>query len=109
MFAAVAAAIDLVLSERKRGISGQQPDATALCERRRLVRLGKSEIVLDILREGEALAVRVVEANGEQGLLLNSNWMPGDPIWSGTINGQPMAMQVRRLVNGFEPRWVLAW
>ncbi len=32
---------------------------------------------------------------------LMSDWKPGDPIWSGTINSEPVAVQVRSLPNGF--------
>ena len=56
--AAVAAAIDHVLGERKRRISGQRPDAAVTRERRRVVRLGDAEFVLDINREDDGLAVR---------------------------------------------------
>ncbi len=56
--AAVAAAIDHVLGERKRRISGQRPDASVTRERRRVVRLGDAEFALDIYREDDGLAVR---------------------------------------------------
>ena len=64
MLAAVAAAIDHVLGERKRRISGQTPGASVTRERRRVVRLGEREIALDIGRDGDALAVRFVGGNG---------------------------------------------
>jgi propionyl-CoA carboxylase alpha chain len=32
---------------------------------------------------------------------LLSSWIPGDPVWQGTINGHPVAMQVRPIPNGF--------
>ena len=58
MLAAVAAAIDHVLGERKRRISGQRPGAAVTRERRRVVRLGEREIMLDITREDDGLALR---------------------------------------------------
>src|SRR6266487_3232315 len=64
VLAAVAAAMDHVLGERKRRISGQRPGAAVTRERRRAVRLGESEIALDITREGDALVVRF-EATGK--------------------------------------------
>src|SRR5256884_3034028 len=64
VLAAVAAAIDHVLGERKRRISGQRPGAAVTREQRRAVRLGESEIALDITREGDALVVRF-EATGK--------------------------------------------
>src|SRR5215468_9846914 len=58
VLAAVAAAMDHVLGERNRRISGQRTGAAVTRERRRAGRLGNSEITLEITREGEALAVR---------------------------------------------------
>ena len=33
--------------------------------------------------------------------MLVSSWKPGDPVWSGLIDGQPVAVQVRPVANGF--------
>jgi len=101
--AAVAAAIDHVLGERKRQISGQLIGRPVQRERRRAVWLGRDEITLDIAREADGLAVRFVGADGALGPLhrLASPWMPGNPVWQGTVNGQLVAMQVRPVPNGF--------
>jgi propionyl-CoA carboxylase alpha chain len=104
VLAAVAAAIDHVLGERKRRISGQRPGAAVTREQRRAVRLGESEIALDIMREGDALAVRF-EAAGKgrrSAHVLASAWKPGDPVWSGTIDDRRIAVQVRPVLNGFD-------
>ena len=58
VLAAVAAAVDHVVGERKRRISGQRPGAAVRREQRRAVRLGDGEIALDIRRDGDALRVR---------------------------------------------------
>ena len=36
------------------------------------------------------------------GHALSSNWVPGMPVWAGTIDGAPIAMHVRMIPNGFE-------
>jgi propionyl-CoA carboxylase alpha chain len=101
VLAAVAAAVDHVLGERKRRISGQQPGSAVTREQRRVMRLGESELVLDIVREDDSLAVRF--NGGRKGpLLLASAWKPGDPVWSGTIDGHPISVQVRPVPNGFD-------
>ena len=101
--AAVAAAIDHVLGERKRGISGQKAGRAVTRERRRVVKLGDAELILDIAREADGIAVQFVDANGNSGAsqVLLSSWKPGDPVWSGMIDGQPAAVQVRTILNGF--------
>ncbi|MDA9423391.1 MULTISPECIES: acetyl-CoA carboxylase biotin carboxylase subunit [Bradyrhizobium] len=100
--AAVGAAIDHVLGERKRQISGQMGGRIVQRERRRAVWLDREEIQLEIAREGEAIAVRFVDAEGKTGNahLLQSSWRPGDPVWQGTIDGQFVAVQARPIANG---------
>ncbi len=102
VLAAVAAAVDHVLGERKRRISGQQPGSTVTREQRRSVRLGDDEIVLDIVRSANALVVRFAEHAAGHGHVLISEWRPGDLRWSGTIDGRPVSVQVRPALNGFE-------
>src|SRR6478752_4116463 len=101
--AAVAAAIDHVLGERKRQISGQLTGRLVQRERRRAVWLDRDEIGLDVAREADGIAVRFIDADGLPGNphQLVSAWTPGDPVWQGTIDGQLVAMQVRPIPNGF--------
>src|ERR1700716_829983 len=66
--AAVAAAIDHVLGERKRQISGQMTTSRLVQrERRRAVWLDRNEIALDIARENEGITVRFIRADGTLG------------------------------------------
>ncbi|QDF38593.1 acetyl/propionyl/methylcrotonyl-CoA carboxylase subunit alpha [Bradyrhizobium symbiodeficiens] len=100
--AAVGAAIDHVLGERKRQISDQMGGRVVQRERRRAVWLDRQEIQLEVAREGDAIAVRFVDAEGKAGNshLLASPWKPGDPVWQGTIDGHLVAVQVRPIPNG---------
>ncbi|MGX7745125.1 acetyl-CoA carboxylase biotin carboxylase subunit [Rhodopseudomonas parapalustris] len=102
--AAVGAAIDRVIGERKRKISGQMIGRAVIRERRRCVWLERSEVPLDVIREGEAFVVRFANPDGSLGQphQLLSSWMPGDPVWEGTIDGRPVAVQVRPIPNGFK-------
>jgi propionyl-CoA carboxylase alpha chain len=100
VMAAVAAAIDHVLGERKRRISGQRPGQTVVRESARVVRLGEREVELAIAREGEAHIVRF--ASEKKGHRLVSSWKPGDPLWSGSYDGRAIAVQVRPALNGFD-------
>ncbi|EJN13749.1 acetyl/propionyl-CoA carboxylase, alpha subunit, partial [Bradyrhizobium sp. YR681] len=100
--AAVGAAIDHVLGERKRQISGQMAGRVVQRERRRAVWLDRQEILLEVAREGDAIAIRFVDADGKVGNahLLQSAWKPGDPVWQGTIDGHVVAVQARPVPNG---------
>src|ERR1041385_2445920 len=101
--AAVAAAIDHVLGERKRQISGQLIGRPVQRERRRAVWLERHAIARDVAREGEEIAVRFVGTDGAPGAAhrLISAWKPGEPVWHGSIDGHAVAMQVRPVPNGF--------
>jgi len=101
VLAAVTAAMDHVLGERKRRISGQQPGTTTTREQQRTVRLGDEEQVLAITREDNRLLVRF-EGGNKKGHVLASNWKPGDPVWAGTFDGRPIWVQVRAALNGFD-------
>src|SRR5205814_2742182 len=100
--AAVGAAIDHVLGERKRQISGQLTGRPVQRERRRTVWLDRAEIALDIVRENDFITVRFVGADGTPGSphQLVSPWVPGEPVWQGTIDGHLVARQVRPIPNG---------
>ncbi len=101
VLAAVAAAIDHVLGERKRQISGQMTGRTVTRESERAVWLGKEEYKLEVKRENGTVEVRF-PAKGKAGVRhLHSDWAPGDPLWTGTINSHPVAVQVRPIPNGF--------
>jgi propionyl-CoA carboxylase alpha chain len=121
VLAAVAAAIDHVAGERRRRISGQLPGRAVTREGRRAVRLGESEIKLDIARaergstasprseplpstampDAAALEVRFLEGGASESHLLVSGWKPGDGLWAGSLDGRPISVQVRPALNGF--------
>jgi len=96
--AAVAAAIDHVLGERKRRISPQM-NSTVTRERRRAIWLGGEEIHADVEHDGSAVTVTFEDGARH---VLHSHWRPGDPLWSGTLDGKPLAVHVRPVPNGFE-------
>ncbi len=98
VLAAVAAAIDHVLGERKRRISGQMNGRLVTRESRRLVRLGENELRLQVGRNGGLIEVQF---DGKKPRRLHSDWKPGEPLWSGTVDGTPTSVQARNIPNGF--------
>ena len=96
--AAVAAAIDHVLGERKRQISGQMNTGVTR-ERRRAIWLGPDEVHADVEHDGKAIAVTFEDGARR---LLRSDWAPGSPLWTGSLDGVPIAVHVRAVPNGFE-------
>ena len=97
--AAVAAAVDHVLGERKRRVSGQLSGRTVTRESRRAVWLGEREVKLEVKRGNGDIDVGF---GGKTGVRrLRSDWKPGDALWRGTINDKPLTVQVRAIPNGF--------
>ncbi len=96
--AGVAAAIDHVMGERKRRIS-EQSNSAVTRERRRAIWLGNDEIHADVVREGDAITVLFEDGNSH---VLSSKWIPGMPVWVGSLDGTAVAAHVRMIPNGFE-------
>jgi len=100
--AAVAVAIDHVLGERKRRISGQMSGRGVTRERRRLVRMGDGNYSCDVERQREKIAVTFYDdGNGARTHALESAWKPGDVVWTGRFDGTTKSVQVRPIANGF--------
>ena len=100
VLAAVAAAIDHVLGERKRRISGQLGGKSVTRESERAVWLGEEEIRLTVKRENGVIEVRFHGGKARASRVV-SNWKPGAPVWNGTVDGRPATVQVRAIPNGF--------
>ncbi len=101
VLASVAAAIDHVLGERKRKISGQMNGRSVTRESQRAVWLGATEYWLEVKRENGIIEVRFPGKGKDARRHLQSDWKPGDVLWRGTINSEPAAVQVRTLPNSF--------
>ena len=100
VLAAVAAAVDHVLGERKRRISGQLGGKTVTRESERAVWLGDKQIRLTVKRENGVIEVRFHDGKVRASRVV-SDWKPGAPVWSGTVDGHPATVQVRTIPNGF--------
>ena len=84
--AGVAAAIDHVLGERKR--QHFRPIGRAVTrERRRAIWLGGEELQADVAHDGKAITVLFEDGNRH---VLASDWVPGTPVWDGTVDGAPV-------------------
>jgi len=94
---AVGAAIDHLLNERKRQISGQMRPASAVTfERERVVMLGAERHAVTVEDIEGGIAV-VMEG---QAWPVVSSWVPGEPVWTGSVGGEWISVQVRPILNG---------
>ena len=102
LFAAVAASIDHKLNSRKRGISGQMRTSNPVTfDHVRVVMLGGHAVpvTLHTAAHGDHEDL-VVEFDGGHRHQVHSDWLPGQPVWSGRIDSTLVVMQVRPILNG---------
>jgi len=117
ILAAVAVAIDHRLGSRKRQISGQLIGRAVTRATNRRVWLDTTEYAVDVVDEGSLHfatnaslapgndeATMTVRQGGEL-IALKSAWKPGEPVWSGTVNGATVAVQARAIPNGYLLSW----
>jgi propionyl-CoA carboxylase alpha chain len=97
--AAVSAAIDHIMNERKRQISGQMPTRKTLnFERDRVVMLDRVAHGVTVFGQGDA--IHVLFTDEHKPVVVRSDWQPGDPVWRGAIDADSIAVQVRTILNG---------
>ncbi len=108
LLAAVAAAIDHLGNNRRRSISHQMTGPAVRFARRRVVRVGAAERVLDVTGGGgEPIYVSHLDHTGQPAETVEvvSPWWPGDPVWSGTVAGRAVSVEIRPILNGHELAW----
>ena len=102
VMAAIAAAADHVMNERKRQISGQmQTQRPVSFERARTVMLGKARFDVTLNEGDGALLVRFDDESLHAHHLV-SDWAPGQFVWRGTVDDDPVSCQVFPILNGLE-------
>ena len=101
VLATVACAIDHIHNERKRQITGQlQTQRPVAFQRERSVMLGADRYDVTIDESGERFLARF-EDGSSHAHHLESGWTPGEPVWRGLVDDDPVSVQVRPILNGF--------
>ena len=103
--AAVATAIDHVGNARRRQITQQMTGGTVRFSQTRVVAFGRDEERVHV--EGDItqpITVSFLDADGtvRRRLAVESNWWPGQPLWTGLVGGDKVAVQVRTIANGVQ-------
>jgi propionyl-CoA carboxylase alpha chain len=100
----VAASIDHLSNERRREITQQMHGEPVRFAETRIVELGEERVRVTV--EGGVDGPMTVTIGGEgtgeakRRINLASSWWFGSPIWEGTIDSAPVAVQVRPILNG---------
>ena len=101
---AVAAAIDHMSNQRRRAITQQMHGEPVRFAETRIVELGAERVRVTV--DGTFNGPMTVTFGGkgtgkkERKIELASSWWFGAPIWEGTVDGVPAAVQVRPILNG---------
>jgi propionyl-CoA carboxylase alpha chain len=101
---AVAAGIDHLSNDRRRAITQQMHGEKVCFAETRMVELGEEKLRATV--KGNADGSMSVTLGGEgtgekvRQIDLVSTWWFGEPVWEGTVNGSPAAVQVRPILNG---------
>jgi propionyl-CoA carboxylase alpha chain len=102
VMASIAAAVDHLMNERKRQISGQlQSQRLVNFERARTVMLGKVAYDIVVHDADGGLLVRF-EDGSNHAHHLSSDWTPSELVWRGTVDDDAVACQVTPIPNGYE-------
>jgi propionyl-CoA carboxylase alpha chain len=108
LLAAVAVAIDHLGNARRREITDQMGGPSVRFARRRIARIGSERVSTEVEGGlGGTTKVRVLDQDGAERRLLElaSDWWPGEPVWQGLVGGQPVFVQVRAILNGYDLAW----
>ncbi|MEX2166336.1 MAG: acetyl-CoA carboxylase biotin carboxylase subunit [Methyloceanibacter sp.] len=101
---AVAASIDHLSNQRRRAITQQMQGEPVRFAVTRIVELGEelNRVTVEGGPDGPMIVTMGGKGTGEtkRRVTLESPWWFGDPVWEGTIDGKPAAVQVRPILNG---------
>ncbi|MDR3494943.1 MAG: acetyl/propionyl-CoA carboxylase subunit alpha, partial [Ancalomicrobiaceae bacterium] len=104
--AIVALSMEMIRRDRLDSLPGRLRPHSGTLRRDWVVKLDREQIPMAI-EEGFVdipleLDVKVGEA---EAVTVTSRWVPGDLVWIGEIDGEPLSVQVRPVVNGVELRY----
>ncbi|MHA1113602.1 MAG: acetyl-CoA carboxylase biotin carboxylase subunit, partial [Alphaproteobacteria bacterium] len=95
--AAVAAFLQRRQSEREAGISGQMMNRPRMARADWVVRIDGKDMDAALTPDAGGYDIRV----GRKTYALRSDWVPGAPLFEGSLDGRAIIVQVRRLVLGY--------
>ncbi len=97
ILSAVAVTADHTENRRKRRIGGQINGKAVKYSLERVVRLGNDWLPVTILSEDD----KQVTLDIGKPCFVRSTWRPGELVWKGEIDGRPVSVLMRRILNGY--------
>jgi propionyl-CoA carboxylase alpha chain len=99
---AVAASIDHMSNQRRRAITQQMHGEPVRFAEKRIVELGEQRVRVTVAGalDGKARVFIYGADHADRRVTLESSWWFGMPVFEGTVDGMPVAVQVRPILNG---------
>ncbi|WP_119391882.1 acetyl-CoA carboxylase biotin carboxylase subunit [Taklimakanibacter lacteus] len=97
ILSSVAVTADHTENRRKRRIGGQMNGKAVKYSHERVVRLGNDWLPVTIVSEDD----RVVTLDNGKPCFVRSQWAPGEPVWTGEIDGKAVSVLMRKILNGY--------
>jgi propionyl-CoA carboxylase alpha subunit len=101
VISAVAICVDHIHNSRRRGITGQMQVGGYKFPNRRIVRMDGREVHLAVSGELPDFSVAFAADGETTPVHVHSHWVPGMAVWTGQIDGEPVAVQVRPTSTGY--------
>ncbi|MFC0283621.1 acetyl-CoA carboxylase biotin carboxylase subunit [Camelimonas abortus] len=103
LIAAVAAYCDHLNNERRRAITGQLDRVIEVeFERERVAVVGGQSFDIYVSPGEDDDEVVISFEDEEQPRIVESAWVPGEPVWRGAIDDVEVVAQVRPVLNGYQ-------
>ncbi len=103
VMAAVAAVLDHKSNMRRRSITHQMLGKNVEFAKTRAVKIGEAMQNVEVAGDVEGpVYITYLDDAGKRGETVEvvSSWVPGDPVWTGTVGGKSASVQVRAALNG---------
>jgi propionyl-CoA carboxylase alpha chain len=99
----VAAAIDHLSNQRRRAITQQMQGEPVRFAEKRIVELGEDRVRVTVAGglDGGARVFIYGDDQPDRRVTLSHSWWFGMPVLEGTVDGVPVAVQVRPILNGY--------
>jgi len=107
ILAATAVSAELARAERYRRLPGQLRRDPAPLAREWTVDVAGEKLPVRITDGEPGLPIALSLAIGETGepIAVASDWQPGQALWTGTVGGRSLSVQLRTALNGYEATW----
>ncbi|WP_309084869.1 acetyl/propionyl/methylcrotonyl-CoA carboxylase subunit alpha [Chelativorans sp.] len=101
LFCAAALAVELVRGKRLDRLPGRLGPPSGDFRREWVVKLHEDYVAVQVVRGAVSVPLELeLAVEGAGPVTVASSWRPGEPIWQGQINGNPVAIQIRPVLNG---------